>query len=212
MIGGMSDDQNIFDPDDELMNLDLGQELLKLPEQEQAFVLEYFKDTNAAAAVRRMPTKMVDKVQFPAQWGYSILKMPRVQRLARAYAKQKLAALDASVTHILSELAVLAFANISHYVDWDNNSFTVQSTSQIPSELLPAIKKVSQNTSQAGTTITVELHDKLRSLELLGKYHTMFGERRETDVNLTVETDSPREKLLSKLGITPAEDTENESS
>ena len=178
--------------EEEYLGMDIFAELQKLTDYERQFLLEYFKDQNASAAAQRCAKsgfqgsekRKTRMMSYPAQSGYLTLNKPCVRRVATAYAKQKLLSMDASITRILQELSCVAFANISHYISWKKNSIVLDGSQEIPQDLLPAIKKITRRPTRNGVLVEIELHDKDKALEMLGRYHTMFKDKVTADVNM----------------------------
>ena len=77
---------------------------------------------------------------------------------------------------VLQELAKIAFVNITDVVDFNGSSLNVKDLSEIPERARSAIKKVVCTPSQYGDKVTIELHDKLKAQELLGKYLSMWSD------------------------------------
>lgn len=180
---------SIYDNDDELLQLDIPEELEKLAKLERVFLLEYFKDMNATASYRRLQQNydgLVSKTNPPTAGGYYIVNKPHVKRVAKAYIRQKLYAQDLSVSRVLTELGTLATANITHYVSWKGNKVVIKDVADIPEDLTPAIKRITRIDNPSGSRLEIELHDKLKALELLGKYHSIFQERVKVDADVRI--------------------------
>lgn len=73
---------------------------------------------------------------------------------------------DKNLKDVLKELSTLGFSKITDYMRTENGQIEIFDTAKIPPEAIPAIKKIKQ--TKYG--IEFELHDKVRSLELLGSH------------------------------------------
>lgn len=77
---------------------------------------------------------------------------------------------------VVRELALVGFANIADFINFSNNSITIKCLDDIPEGVRPCIKKVTLTPGQHGDRIQIELHDKLKALEMLGKYMDLWGD------------------------------------
>jgi len=71
---------------------------------------------------------------------------------------------------VLEELAGIAFANVSDHIRVEDGSLVVRSTGELERGQLAAVASVEKSSSG----IKVKLYDKLKALELLGKYLGLF--------------------------------------
>lgn len=78
---------------------------------------------------------------------------------------------------VLREIAKVAFTDICDVVDFTGSTLEVKDLSEIPENARSCIKRVTLQPSQYGDRITVEMYDKLKAQELLGKYLDMWSER-----------------------------------
>lgn len=149
---------------------------------EREFIFEYFKDQCASRAVRRMT---LSKDMSGGATGYFILNRPHVAIVVEAFRKQKLASLGLTPERILTELSAIAMASVDHYLKWTGNSILFNSMEEIPEELRPAIKALKSIPQKDGSRrIEVELHDKIKALELAGRFHTMWKDKIDVDANV----------------------------
>lgn len=77
---------------------------------------------------------------------------------------------------VLQELAAMAFCDMSQFVNFDDNTLIVKSLNDIPESVRGCIKKVTVTPGKNGDKVAVELHDKMKPLELIGKYMNIWGE------------------------------------
>lgn len=94
-----------------------------------------------------------------------------------------------TANHVLAETSSLAMASLSDFIEeWDDDGApTFKDFNEIPREKLIALKKLTvvtrtQTQKKSGETyttktVTVELHDKLRALEMIGKNLQLFIDR-----------------------------------
>jgi len=67
----------------------------------------------------------------------------------------------------MQELAAVGFANLSDFVTWDQAGVYFKESANIPKELMPALKEVTEHLSLNGRTMKIKLHDKIKALGLL---------------------------------------------
>jgi len=91
---------------------------------------------------------------------------------------------------VIFELAALAFSDISNLIEWDEQGITIQKSSDLPAHVKKTVKglKIREKTDESGNTyrdIEFQFHDKLKALELLGKYVGAFSVLPESMKNLS---------------------------
>jgi phage terminase small subunit len=166
--------------DDDIEPFDLNGSIEALPLNKQIFMRQFLVDLNASAAARRC--------------GYSatscrvtactMFQDPALRKIRAEYTKMVLEQHDVSVSRTLDELHKLAFTNIDDIVTWTGNNITISNLEDIPPEMRAAVKRVSRVTTPQGTRLEVEMHDKLKALEMIGKYHAMFTDKMKVDANV----------------------------
>lgn len=155
----------------------------------EIFALEYLKDLNAAAAGRRA--------------GYSpgtlhsnatrMLRHPIVQAVLKREVERRRELLQAEADFVVRELLALASVDIA--AAFDEKTGSLLPIHQIPPEVRKALAGVEvfeefagkgEARQHVGNTTKVKWWDRIRALELLGKYHGLFAEK----VDLTVTTNA----------------------
>lgn len=155
----------------------------KLTPKQKRFIDEYLIDLNATqAAIRAGYSKKTAQ-----RIGSENLSKPLLQaeiQKRRGKLQQKL---EISQEKVLSELAAIAFANGADFAKVVKTgllaSVEMVPTDELPPEKLPAIAGIKAN--QYG--VEVKLHDKVRALEMLGKYLGLFdnsGPQEQPENNL----------------------------
>jgi phage terminase small subunit len=167
-------------PEDYIDDFDLEASIEALPLVKQQFMREYLVDMNASAAARRC--------------GYSakscrvtaclMFKDPLLIKIRTEYTKMVMAQHDISVHRTLDELGKIAVTNIDEVCRWENNRLVVNNMDDIPPEMRAAVKKVSRVTTPLGTRLEIEMHDKIKALELIGRYHAMFTDKVKGEMDM----------------------------
>ena len=170
----------------------------KLTPKQRRFIDEYLIDLNATQAAIR--------AGYSEKTAYSIglqnLKKLEIQAEIQKRRNRLQNKLEITQERVLQELAAIAFANGSDYAKVVNTGLlpTVEMipTEELPPEKLPAIAGIKAN--QYG--VEVKLHDKVKALELLGKYLGTFDggpAQEQTENNLFEAIDSIGEEDFDDL-------------
>lgn len=134
--------------------------------KQQRFIDEYLIDLNGTKAAIRAGYS--EKTA-----GAQAARLLADARIAAEIQKQLESAkkeLKITRTRVLSELATIAFANSTDFVTVEGGIAKAMDTTQIDPAKLPALAEVKE--TMYG--VSVKMHDKVRALELLGKYLALF--------------------------------------
>lgn len=170
----------------------------KLTPKQRRFIDEYLIDLNATQAAIR--------AGYSEKTAYSIglqnLKKLEIQAEIQKRRNRLQSKLEITQERVLQELAAIAFANGADYAKVVNSGLlpTVEMipTEELSPEKLPAIAGIKAN--QYG--VEVKLHDKVKALELLGKYLGTFDggpAQEQTENNLFEAIDSIGEEGFDDL-------------
>jgi phage terminase small subunit len=142
-----------------------------LTDKQERFCQEFIIDMNATQAALRSG--------YSGKTAHSIgaenLTKPEIQ--SRLTELKKVLSEKVSITQemVLNELAKVGFSNLQDYFEDDLSPKSLSELSESKGRALSSIKKTIV-TYEGGSTETVEfkLHDKIKSLELLGKHLGFF--------------------------------------
>lgn len=170
----------------------------KLTPKQRRFVNEYLIDLNATqAAIRAGYSKKTAQ-----QIGAENLSKPVIQAEIQKRQVKLQNKLEITQERVLQELAAIAFANGADFAKVVITGLlpTVEMipTDELTPEKLPAIAGIKAN--QYG--VEVKLHDKVKALELLGKYLGTFeggATQEQSENNLFEAIDSIGEEDLNDL-------------
>ena len=170
----------------------------KLTPKQRRFIDEYLIDLNATQAAIRAGYS--EKTAYSI--GVQLLKKLEIQAEIQKRRNRLQNKLEITQERVLQELAAIAFANGADYAKVVNSGLlpTVEMipTKELPPEKLPAIAGIKAN--QYG--VEVKLHDKVKALELLGKYLGTFDggpAQEQTENNLFEAIDSIGEEGFDDL-------------
>ncbi|WP_083468666.1 terminase small subunit [Nostoc piscinale] len=148
----------------------------ELTDLQLRFCHEYAKDLNATKAYLR--AGYTAKSEAAAASGSSaLIRNPKI----RAYLGE---ILNLSEVSVISEIAKIAFANITDVADFDSRSITVKPSNTLSDRGKAALQsiKFTERYTEDGKICTVEvkLHDKLSALEKLMKRLRMYPKEMTT--------------------------------
>lgn len=145
----------------------------KLPAKQQRFVDEYCVDSNGTqAAIRAGYSPKTANEQGSRLLANISVKRAVKEKKAEIAEESKLKASD-----VIDELRKIAFSDITQVM-----SFSASKAKIKPSRTLSEdAKKIVASVSQTKAGLTVKLHDKVKALELLGRYLNIFTDRVEVE-------------------------------
>lgn len=170
----------------------------KLTPKQRRFVDEYLIDLNATQAAIRAGYSEKTARQIASEY----LTKPHIQAEIQKRQNRLQNKLEITQERVLQELAAIAFANGADFAKVVNIGSlpTVEMipTEELSPEKLPAIAGI--KATQTG--VEVKLHDKVKALELLGKYLGTFDggpAQTQTENNLFEAIDSIGEEGFDDL-------------
>jgi phage terminase small subunit len=78
---------------------------------------------------------------------------------------------------VVAELAALAFSDITAVTRIKNGSFSILDTDEWEPYSRANVKSIRETTTEAGGSLSCEMHDKLTALKLLGSHLGMWKEK-----------------------------------
>jgi phage terminase small subunit len=152
----------------------------KLTPNQWRFVQEYIVDLDAGAAAIRAGYSAKS-----AGWlGYQLLQKPLVQQAVRDEKLARSARTGITQDRVVQELAILGFADLTDYVEWDKASVVLKDSKTLDAAKRRAVIEV----SQTATGIKIKLADKKGALDSLGRHTNAFDadNRSKTDALATL--------------------------
>ena len=142
-----------------------------LPERQQRFIEAYLRLGNITqSAIAAGYT-----VASAGQQGSELLKLPQISAIVEREKSSLAARAAVKAEEILQEIKHLAYSNITKAFTLD---FRVKSLDEIPEELQRCIQEIQvkeQETKEGvSRNVKVKFYDKIRALELLGKYKNLW--------------------------------------
>lgn len=167
-----------------------------LADEEYRFVDNYLIDLNGTKAAQRMDPNRSDETA--AQFGYRMKARPHVVK-----------AIDLAMAGdsagprqwLVTKLQAIADSNLADFIKIDiNGDLTVKSWDDLPRELTALVKRIKKDKDG---NISIELHDSLKAVEILGKVGSI-GLTRES---VNIEGRVTLEDLVKQSFQPPGEKT-----
>ena len=160
----------------------------KMTPEQEIFCIEYLKDFNGKQAAIRAGYSE----KSAASTASEILTYPNVQRKLRDAMDEVLGDAKEDVKRIINELKLIAFADIGDLFDWGKREIhdsegefveevedlTFKTKEQL-GDKTRLISEIEQVQTRFGNRIKIKQADKMRAIELLGKYYKMFTDKIE---------------------------------
>jgi phage terminase small subunit len=142
-----------------------------LTPKQRLFVIEYLRDfCGTKAAIRAGYSK-----RTAASLATQTLRKPYVAKVVNDAIEARRKRVEVSADRVLSELAKIAFTDLTDIISIARGRVTVRDTNELTPEQRGAIVEV--NESLHG--MRIKLHDKKGALELLGRHLGLFPNRVE---------------------------------
>lgn len=143
-----------------------------LTARESAFVREYLIDLNASAALRRAGSRS----KSPDATAARVMARPRVKAAIQEGMAGRAARLDLTADQVVRELACIAFSRMDDVATWGPEGFQLKDSARLIPEVAATVASVRAYTTEAGSRVSIRLHDKVRALQLLMAHLGMQGE------------------------------------
>ena len=147
------------------------------PKQER-FVGEYLKDLNATQAAIRAGYSP----SSAAEIGYENLRKPQIATVISEAFKARAERTRVEGDRVVLELARIGFSDMREIASWGEDGFAYKASDELTDEAAATIAGIVETVTRTRDggkrrTLTIKLHDKLRSLELLGRHLGIFTDR-----------------------------------
>jgi len=149
---------------------------------QERFVEEYLIDLDAKnAAIRAGYSK-----RSAMQIGHRTLHNPAVQEALTRRRKRLMQRIEVKPERVITELARIAFANITDVVEFSGNTVVIKSSDELTEDQAAALAEVSEFESEKSRNLKVKLHSKLDALDKLARHLGMYVDVQEHHVRHTL--------------------------
>jgi len=160
----------------------------KLTPEQELFCLEYLKDFNATRAAKAAGYSE----KTAAVIGWENLQKPYIQARIRDRMNEAFGDAKEDIKRIIDELKMIAFSDISDLFDWGKREIldtdgdfveevedlTFKTKEQL-GDKTRLITEIEQVKTRFGNRVKIKQADKMRAIELLGKYYKLFTDKIE---------------------------------
>ena len=146
---------------------------VRMNERQKRFVEEYLKDLNATQAALRAGYSP----KSAKQWAGHLLRRPEIAEAVQEAIRKRSERTELSQDRVVRELAAIAFADAEDYQQVEGDALALRDLTQIGREQRRAI----QGYRRGRFGPEIQLCDRMRALELLGKHLGMFEKQQERE-------------------------------
>ena len=156
--------------------------MAKITAKQAIFIDEYLIDLNATQAAIRAGYS----VQSAGSIGEENLKKPEIEKAVKKAMAERSRRTGISADRILTELAKIGFANITDVADLDEATVR-EGASRDDTAAINSLK-VKRIPTDDGyiTEREIKMHDKIRSLEMIGRHLGIFNDKLTFDGGLQI--------------------------
>lgn len=142
------------------------------------FAVEYCKDRDAGAALKRAGYKVAGKATYAL--ASRLLRKPEIAKEIEERSGKLADQALVDVPKVLREFAIIAFADMGDYLQYDEGGFRqLVASDRLPKGATRAIAEFIQKDTAHGREVRIRLHSKTEALYRLGEYLGMFKKRVE---------------------------------
>lgn len=147
----------------------------ELTDKQKAFCREYLKDFNGTQAAIRAGYSEDTAKEIASQNFTKLNVQDHIQFLADKMNKKT----DNTIERIILELQLIAFGSLRDVAEWDAGGMSIKNSKDLMDGKDRLVSEVNETRTEKSTNTKIKMHDKLKALELLGRYHKMFTDKVE---------------------------------
>ena len=176
----------------------------KLTQKQERFVQEYLIDLNATQAAIRAGYSC----RTARSIGQENLTKPAIQQAIQERTGKVANRLELKAEAVIQRLADIAFSELGQVASWDSQgNMTVRPSHEMTPAERAGIENIQATGREDGTrTISITLANRMRALELLGRYFGLWGgdaiQQNNQQNNFILDAQQARE-ILNNLGCPP---------
>lgn len=149
--------------------------MAKLSNKQKLFCDEYLIDLNVTQAAIRSGYSN----SYAADKAYKLLEKPEIKAYIDERMKAREKRIEITQDMVLNELAKIAFANTTDYVEVEDKGQYKMVNTKPTKDLTPNQVVAIASIKQGANGIEIKLHDKVRALEDIGRHLGMFKDKIE---------------------------------
>jgi phage terminase small subunit len=144
-----------------------------LSPKRERFCQEYLIDLNGTQAAIRAGYSPKTANEQAARLLADVNIRSRVEQLM----KERSARCQVKQDDVITELKRLGFSNMQDFSKWNGSSVTLEDSEKLNADQAACVESVSQTTSKDGGSISIKLHSKTKSLELIARHLGMLHDK-----------------------------------
>lgn len=137
-------------------------------DREKIFVTNYLVSFNSASAAR----KAGHKCEY--FMGSALLRKPHIADFVRRAIDERVCEDLGTRERILKELRYIAFGNMSDIAQWDEEEIKFKPSKNLTPKQRAIVDSLSSTPGEFGFSKSIKRVDKMKAIELLGKYYGMW--------------------------------------
>jgi len=153
--------------------------MVALTVKQERFCTVYIETGNASEAYRQSYDADGMSQNSVHREAHALLENPKVAARVAALQAELKERHKVTVDRVLSELALIAFADPGDYYEWDEKNVSLRAKANLTSEQRRVIAELSQTVTEAGGTLRLKLHNKVDALEKIARHLGMFKDVHE---------------------------------
>lgn len=111
--------------------------------------------------------------------GYQLLQKPSVKKRIDELSEHALKEVGISRQRILLELSRIAFGSMHDLASWNESGVRFKPSDELSPDDASCVAEVSETVTESGGSLKIKRFDKVKALELLGRYQKLFADRVE---------------------------------
>ena len=160
-----------------------------MTDKQKRFADEYLTCLNASLAYQKINPKCKNPDSLAAQ----MMLIPEVKDYISSKAENISERLNLKAIDVIAEIRDVAFSNITDYLSFDKNGVTFKNSKDINCKVVSEVSST-KNTVRSGKNETTEktnfklkLYDKMKALDMLGRYFKLFVNDKDAEIPLPQE-------------------------
>lgn len=150
--------------------------------KQRLFIKEYLIDFNGTQAAIRAGYSKKTAQQVASE----NLSKPLIMQEIKKDVDNKVKGLDDLSQKTIDELKKIAFSDIKDFMKFDKDGVEFKDSEEVDGTILSEVssqttESATKDSSTTRTNLKIKLHDKMKALEMLGKYKSLFVDKLEVD-------------------------------
>lgn len=161
--------------------------------KQKLFVCEFLVDLNALQAYQR-----AGYISNSSKGPYELFEQPKIRAAVKEAMRHRMERLRINQDRVVRELGNIAFFDPGDVLEGEGEDIRIKNLWHMPKHARKAIKKITRTNGPNGISVSLEFHDKIQALNLIGKHQGMFDQRLVIEDNrgLADRLEAARQKVI----------------